>query len=102
MKMKKLLFTPILLWITIIILLYKININLYDDILGNTRAFFYVFVAVNIVHVLYFLYIICLKLKKRTTNEIVLASLPPAAVVAIYILNKIFSAIILTLIYLFR
>ena len=74
------------LWIITILLGIWVNENLYDDILGNTRSIFYVFVVVNIIHLFYFFYIFYLRLKKRTKTIMVFASLPPMSV---YIVSMI-------------
>ncbi|MDO8499501.1 MAG: hypothetical protein Q7S66_02465 [bacterium] len=81
---------PIFFWIITILLGIQIRQNLHDDILGNTRSIFYVFVTVNIVHFFYFLYIFYLRLKKRTKTVILLASLPTTVVCLVLLVSYTF------------
>lgn len=78
---------PIFLWIITILLGIKIQQNLYDDILGNTRPIFYLFIVVNCIHFIYFLYIFYLRLKKRTETILVFVSLPTVLVCVVFFLS---------------
>lgn len=80
MKRSLFILLPILFFLLACLFWVVFRIHIKDDILGNAQLFFILFVAANIVHTIYFIYIFYLRRKKIVKNSTVFYSLPPLVI----------------------